>query len=87
MTVEIMKYYRIYDGVDYLYTGYNATSVEDLKEALLSLFECEIEDEEIETLQNMSAEDIAFIRGWQIEESKTKFEELEEEEEKNKELN
>lgn len=72
------KYYRVYDGSDYLYTGYNSESKLELTEDLRSYLEPEFEGRDLKSLMVMSADDICDLKGWQIEESETPFEELEE---------
>jgi len=68
-------YYRVYDGYDYLMTGYNTTSLLELKQALLSLIEPETDDQTFEVYKGMDLGTICDVRGWEVEESETKFEE------------
>lgn len=67
-------YYRVYDGYDYLFTGYNTTSLTELKEALLSLIEPETDEDLFEVYKGMDLGTICDIREWEIEESETPFE-------------
>lgn len=59
-------YYALYDlqTGDYLHTGRNTASKEELRQALLGYIEPDIEEEERESINKMSVEGLA--EGWEL---------------------
>lgn len=72
-------YFALYDEQthEYMHSGLNAESESELKEALITFVEPDLDEEEMEHLKRMSVYDIA--EGWMfsVEKQTTKFEERE----------
>lgn len=68
-------YYALYDlqTGNYMHSGRNATSLKELKDALLSFIEPDIEEVERDDINSMSAEGIAEAWELDIHTSETKF--------------
>lgn len=70
-----MTYYALYDMQtgDYMHSGRNATTLDELKEALLSYIEPDIEEVERDDINAMGVQGIAEAWDLDIHTSETKF--------------
>jgi len=66
-------YYAIFDGEDYLETGFNTTSRFEVKEQLLSLLEPETEEADFKKFFGMNVHEICAVKGWTLESSENRF--------------
>lgn len=59
-----MAHYAVFDGEDYLYSGYNATSLKEVKDDILGL--CENGSTDAKALKKMSADELCRHQGWEL---------------------
>lgn len=59
-------YYAIYDGHDYLATGYNATSRYEVREQLFEMLKADTDETELRSMAGWSLEDVLAVRGWTL---------------------
>lgn len=59
-------YYAIYDGHDYLYTGYNATSRYEVREQLFELLKADTDERELKQMAGWPLEEVLAVRGWTL---------------------
>jgi len=75
-SMEKKKFYAVWAEGDYLESGYNSTSKEDLKNDILSLIEGDTDEVDFKKMKMMSADEIVEIKGWEIQEQDEPFVEL-----------
>lgn len=68
-------YYAIFDcsTKSYLTSGFNSTSKEDIKEALLSYLEPDLDEEDLERAKSMKVEHLCSTFGFLLDSNPTKF--------------
>lgn len=62
----IRMYYAIYDGYDYLATGYNATSRYEVREQLFELLKIDTSEKELKQMAGWPLEEVLAVRGWTL---------------------